>query len=638
MVEEVKVENEVTEILTLIKQGKNFLLSGGAGSGKTYSLVQVIKEVIKADPRSTVACMTYTNAAVKEIEERVNHANLKVTTIHDFLWDNIKSFQKDLKSSLIEIINDDAFKTQSPDGKVGDDYYDILVEPIRYRQGARIRDGVISHDEVIELANYMFKKYPRLGDILKDKYPYIFVDEYQDSHPLVIEILLSVLKGGGKKNIIGLFGDAMQSIYDEGVGDVKTYIGTGVITEVIKVQNRRNPFNVIELANVLRTDGIKQKPSEDLKAPNMVNGLIKPGTVKFVYSDSSDLNFIKEKIGWNFSNTKETKELNLTHNLIAGKAGFGGLMEIYDRDPIINLKGDTVKKIKDHEKSGNPFVINEDDTFDKVVDMVAPADRQGILKKVLVNSQYPELYKKLKDLPFNLVRKMYLDKDNLVDDKKEDSADESKTGSKRDSLIKHLFKIYNNVKLYRTKQYNEFIRTTEYPIHSIKNKIELREIIEALSSTSELTIGEVIEFANEKRICLKDDSFDRFILNNEYLYDRVKTVPFQEFINLYEYLEGNTPFSTQHKIKGAEFDNVLVVLDNGGWNKYNFEYLFDETVFNTLSTAKKKSFPGILSRTQKIFYVCCTRAKENLVVFYRKPSESIVEGAEKLFAGNVLKL
>ncbi|MEN5386783.1 AAA family ATPase [Aliarcobacter skirrowii] len=80
-----RLEPEVISIFEHIENGKNFLLSGGAGSGKTYSLVQVIKEIIEKKPTVKVACMTYTNAAVKEIEERVNHNNLQVSTIHDFL-------------------------------------------------------------------------------------------------------------------------------------------------------------------------------------------------------------------------------------------------------------------------------------------------------------------------------------------------------------------------------------------------------------------------------------------------------------------------------------------------------------------------------------------------------------------------
>jgi DNA helicase-2/ATP-dependent DNA helicase PcrA len=154
-----------------------------------------------------------------------------------------------------------------------------------------------------------------------------------------------------------------------------------------------------------------------------------------------------------------------------------------------------------------------------------------------------------------------------------------------------------------------------------------------------MTIEETIDFADENGICLKDDNFYRFIREKEYAFNRIKKVPFGEFQKLFYYLEGFTPFSTQHKIKGVEFDNVLVILDNGGWNKYNFEYLLSDSVYASLTPARKKSYPDILARTQKIFYVCCTRAKENLVVFYHNPAPAVIEKAKKWFgAANVYPL
>ena len=107
-------KDEYQQIMKLIRNEENFLLSGGAGSGKTYTLVQVIRKVIAEYPTTNVACMTYTNAAVKQIEERVNHENLKVTTIHDFLWDIIKNYQTELKKVLIELINDDDIEISPP--------------------------------------------------------------------------------------------------------------------------------------------------------------------------------------------------------------------------------------------------------------------------------------------------------------------------------------------------------------------------------------------------------------------------------------------------------------------------------------------------------------------------------------------
>jgi DNA helicase-2/ATP-dependent DNA helicase PcrA len=62
-------------------------------------------------------------------------------------------------------------------------------------------------------------------------------------------------------------------------------------------------------------------------------------------------------------------------------------------------------------------------------------------------------------------------------------------------------------------------------------------------------------------------------------------------------------------------------LDNGRWNKYNFKYLFE-------GTTEKKS---VIERTQKMFYVCCSRAKKNLVVFYHKPSDNVLDKAYDWF-------
>lgn len=97
---------ELTQIMQHIHNGHHFLLSGGAGSGKTHTLVEVIKHIISEYPASLIACITYTNAAVQEIDNRVNHNNLRVSTIHDFLWDCISNFQEELRDSLVKLIND----------------------------------------------------------------------------------------------------------------------------------------------------------------------------------------------------------------------------------------------------------------------------------------------------------------------------------------------------------------------------------------------------------------------------------------------------------------------------------------------------------------------------------------------------
>lgn len=227
-------------------------------------------------------------------------------------------------------------------------------------------------------------------------------------------------------------------------------------------------------------------------------------------------------------------------------------------------------------------------------------------------------------------KKIYLDKDSLIDDKVVIDGVTIKE-PKRDRLIQHLFKIQELISLYESKQYNELIRMTSFRVQSVADKVKLKTAIEHLKAQNGASIATVISYAHKEGLCIIDDKLQEFIDNNEYLYWRVSDIAFVEIQNLYKYIEGYMPFSTQHKIKGLEFKNVLIVLHNGGWNNYNFEYLFNRNVGAMLTPAQKRSYPNILRRTQKLFYVCCTRAKDNLVVYYPSPSDEVLEGAVSLF-------
>ena len=642
MVEDrLNLEPEVQEILKSVDNKRNFLLSGGAGSGKTYSLVSVIRQVISENPTAKVACMTYTNAAVKEIEERVNHKNLNVSTIHDFLWDCIKHFQNELKEAIISIANnEDSGKIKITDiAHVPNNYFNNIEDGIQYKEYVRIKDGIISHDELLIVANYLFNKYPKLSSIVKDTYKFIFIDEYQDTNEKVVQIFLEHFKKSNRKNIIGFFGDSMQNIYPDGIGDLKNYVGetTNTVNEIPKKQNRRNPQLIIDLANKLRNDGITQEPSNDSRAPNMLGNQVKQGKLLFLYSSNEDVDEIKrflvENYNWNFNDSKKTKELNLTHNLIADKGGFRNLMDIYDRDQIINFKD----RIKRHIKNKNIKTDFSVKTFGEVIKILQQNKSGSELRPVCPTpgmkrfiEEHPQLYEYAESIEYSIFSKTYINKDQLLDDKKQAEDDNNKKGSKRDNLIKHLFKIQSNISLYQRKKFNEFLRATDYryKVTSIESKKELKKNIDSLIDVGTKTIEEIINDADEKQITLIDDKLDAFKEKNKYLWNRVKDVEFSEFQSLYEYLEGKTPFSTQHKTKGAEFNNVFVILDNGGWNSYNFEKMFLEA-----------GTPTVLERTQKIFYVCCTRAKEKLAVFFHNPTDEVVEKSKEWFGKeNVIKI
>lgn len=624
---------ETCEIIQIVKSGDNFLLSGGAGSGKTYSLVETIREVITELPTARIACITYTNAAVRQIEDRIRHHNLHVSTIHDLLWDNLKSYQTDLKTTLLSLVMDKdevSGRFRLPDGiEAKENLFSELENGIQYKEYVRLKDGIISHDELLVLACHMFEKYPRLCGILKDRYPYIFVDEYQDTSPYVIEILLEHLNKSPKPCVLGFFGDAMQAIYPDSIGNIDAYKDDvpGGVREVKKEQNRRNPRLVYELANKLRTDGLTQHHSDDQFAPNMQGGMVKEGSLQFLYSKNNDLDQVRDFLGW----SGEIKELNLTHNLIAKKAGFRSFMNVYDGNKILAY----VKRVKDYIRKNGISDDFSEKSFQEVLVLLKRGKSGKELKKLeptKAMSEYidenEEEYQEALKFPFSQLASLYVVKEHFLDDKKNDINDLSRPGSLRDNLIKHLFKIQNTIHYYQEDMIYEFLKATDFKITSIDDKKELKKTIGNLVDVGEKSIGEVIEEANRLGICRIDDKLIRFQKDKEYLYQLVLKIPFSDFQNVYKYLEGQTPFSTQHKTKGSEYDNVLVVLDNGNWSHYNFVALFENA-----------GTPSVLERTQKIFYVCCTRAKERLAVFYHAPPSSVLKQAKEWFGSdNVVDL
>lgn len=141
-------------------------------------------------------------------------------------------------------------------------------------------------------------------------------------------------------------------------------------------------------------------------------------------------------------------------------------------------------------------------------------------------------------------------------------------------------------------------------------------------SADDITIGKVIELAEESGLISKDDLFTNFIESRgHYLWSRLKIMPFQEYVNSIAYLREYVSVITQHKVKGSEYENVLVLLDNGKWNQYNFDTLF----------GKGSPNESVQNRTRKLFYVTITRAMKNLIIYMPSNDKQIIEKAQDYF-------
>jgi len=622
------IEQEVQQALECIENKQNFILTGGAGSGKTYSLVSMIEKLGIKYPTKSIVCITYTNNAVSEIRSRLTNANLWVSTIHEFIWNVIKKYQIEIKETIVELIKDDdikifKFPSEIEDTNLFDEKY-FENNRITYDEYYSLKNDAeskIGHDHLLIIAEKMFDKYPKLSDVLKDTSNFIFIDEYQDTDPRITKIFLEHINKSKKQCVVGFFGDSMQAIYDTGVGS----INDENLRRISKMQNRRNPQSVITLANKFRNDSIKQVPSADYKAPNMGNNEIIQGTTKFVYGyNLEDLEHLKQTTlfqDWNFK-SKETKELWLVHKANAKMAGFENLYELYNSDLLLNL----IDKIKEKIKA-ETVVVTGVEIFGDIVDKARITKGRGKDKLLVIEDcdfieRYSDVYQSLKNEPWEKVSNYRINDDSLLAYKLNGLTGNYEAKPSRDRILRKLDNVYELIESYKSKDYKNFLKKSKFKVKNVEDKKFLQGKMNDLINFKDKKIEDVLNLVNDFVVGHSDELFDDFISDRgAYLWERIKNISFDEYVKSIEYQKEYLPFATQHSVKGSEYDNVLVVLDNANWTKYNFDSLFINT----------KSKDSVCDRTKKLFYVCITRAKRNLVVYMPTSDSNVIKEAKILF-------
>ena len=108
---------------------------------------------------------------------------------------------------------------------------------------------------------------------------------------------------------------------------------------------------------------------------------------------------------------------------------------------------------------------------------------------------------------------------------------------------------------------------------------------------------------------------------------RVMDLPINMVRAYDNYVNHRTRFDTHQGVKGLEFDRVMVIIDDFESKGFMFSYdkLFGvkeltETDIRHIEAGEESS----VDRTQRLFYVTCTRAKESLaIVMYTSDSEKV---------------
>ncbi|MGL5903849.1 MAG: UvrD-helicase domain-containing protein, partial [Cetobacterium sp.] len=311
----------IEKIKDCLNEKKCFYLKAAAGSGKTYTLIQSLKYILENKKgllkSKSIACITYTNIAKKEIFERIDfHEQIEVYTIHEFFWKIIKNYQKELKKIVELKLDTDEKKEAFKD-----------VKKIQYKEYIKYEKGVISHNDILVISKELFERYgSKLSKIVSSKYSYIFVDEYQDTDKKILDILCNNLSL--TDSLIGLFGDPVQKIYRGELYNIESHCN---FIEIKKKENHRSGKKIVELLNKLRDD-IDQEAKKSFL-----------GKIKFYYNPENICIDVFLKKDFAGEDLKERKKLYLVHRRIAKENNYEEFFELLNKEKQIDYFIDNSK-------------------------------------------------------------------------------------------------------------------------------------------------------------------------------------------------------------------------------------------------------------------------------------------------------
>lgn len=80
-----------------------------------------------------------------------------------------------------------------------------------------------------------------------------------------------------------------------------------------------------------------------------------------------------------------------------------------------------------------------------------------------------------------------------------------------------------------------------------------------------------------------------------------------------DFFKPEAEFSTNHGVKGEQYDNVFLVMGRG-WN----DYKFDEQLYLDPTQLDENARKAYI-RNRNLFYVCCSRPRKNLAILITVP-------------------
>lgn len=202
--------------------------------------------------------------------------------------------------------------------------------------------------------------------------------------------------------------------------------------------------------------------------------------------------------------------------------------------------------------------------------------------------------------------------------------------------------VYNALIQGDAKLLFDVLGTSRKPIETKRQKKQWKMLQNALETARQGTIYDVLKVAYDSRLIPINPDIETFIKLYEagepYTYygtmlEKFYAIRYEEVVRAIDFFKVDGLYSTDHGVKGEEYENVLFVMGRG-WNLYKFE----ETIWKDENTLSEKDLKTYI-RNRNLFYVCCSRPKKRLAILITVPiSEQFKSYLDYVFgAENVLE-
>lgn len=383
-----------------IQKYKRCVMIAGPGSGKTYRLVLKIAYLLGQEikPMQQIACITYMNDAVREIENRIsqfgfeNDNRLFIGTVHKFCitaiilpfksiflrdWsdnlhiadediqlDILKSMYpskgrrelKNLLKSIREIRIHQLFNEYHSFSKADAENSRVYLEKLR-------QQGYVDFDDIAIEAFRLVMTQPIVRNYLVARYPWLVIDEYQDLGRVFNALVSHLIKhtnvnffivGDTNQSIMGFQGANPQDLEDlakyEDIEKVSIRITRRCLPHIIEAANKLLPEKESPIETIHTSDGNRK-----LNYKYCPNGIDEQ--IQFI---CKQIQYIHHKKTMEYGDIAILCRENTTVQKIASSFTKLGIPYSGDKDgryrrvPLTRWLEDIASWIKEGWKSGSP--------------------------------------------------------------------------------------------------------------------------------------------------------------------------------------------------------------------------------------------------------------------------------------------